>query len=53
MTPDDLINLLHEQNLDDDTIKKLLSEALASLEPTPEGEDEEKAEAERILGVEL
>lgn len=52
MTPDELINLLHEQNLDDETIKELLSEALASLEPTPKGE-EEKAEAEKMLGVEL
>lgn len=59
MTPEDLINLLHEQGLDDDTVKELLSEALATLDPSPEIEDkheeekEEKEKAEKMLGVEL
>lgn len=53
MTPDDLLNMLHEQGLDDDAIKELLSEALAGLEPEPEPEADEKAKAEEMLGVEL
>ena len=51
MTPEDLINLLHEKELDDKTIKELLSEALASLEPEPEVD--EKEEAKKMLGVEF
>lgn len=52
MTPDDLLNLLHEQGLDDDAIKELLSEALAGLEPAP-AEEDEKAQAQELLGVDL
>lgn len=54
MTPEELVNLLHEQGLDDEAVKELLSEALASLEPEPENApDEEKAQAEELLGVDL
>ena len=54
MTPDELVDLLHQQGLDDDAVKKLLSEALASLEPEDDlVEDDEKGQAEKLLGVDL
>lgn len=61
MQVEELLKMLRDAQLDDAAIKALLSEALASLdgaaEEAPvakEDEDEaEKAEAERILGVQL
>jgi hypothetical protein len=62
MTPEELLKTLHDGGMDDETIKKLLGDTLAALEgngpkePEPEPEmteDEEKAEAGKLLGVTL
>lgn len=59
MSVEQLLKMLRDAQLDDEAIKKLLSEAMASLngpaENTPAAEDEEaeKAEASKILGVQL
>lgn len=61
MQVEELLKMLRDAQMDDAAIKALLSEALASLdgaaEEAPvakEDEDEaEKAEAEKILGVQL
>ena len=61
MQVEELLKMLRDAQLDDEAIKGLLSEALASLkgeaEKTPvakeDEEEAEKAEAEKILGVQL
>ena len=59
MTVEQLLQMLREANMDDEAIKGLLSEAMASLkgpaENTPPAEDEEaqKAEASKMFGVAL
>ena len=60
MTPEELLKTLRDGGLDDETIKKLLSDTLASLEGPAEGqgqpemtEDQEKAAAGKLLGVDL
>jgi hypothetical protein len=61
MQVEELLKMLRDAQLDDEAIKALLSEALASLKGDAEEapvakEDEEakeKAEAEKILGVQL
>lgn len=57
MNPEELLQMLREKQLDDEAIKKLLSDALASLEgpaeqPTPEElEKAEQDKASELLGV--
>lgn len=57
MNVEQLLGMLREANLDDEAIKNLLSEAIASLEgaaeESPVAEDEEKEAAGKLLGVEL
>ena len=59
MTVEQLLQMLREAQMDDEAIKALLSDAMASLEgpaeehPAAQPEDEEKAEAGRLLGVTL
>lgn len=53
MGVEELIKTLRDGGLDDEAIKKLLSDALASLEGPAEDEVAEKEEAGRYLGVEL
>ena len=58
MSPEELLKMLKDGGLDDEAIKKLLSDALASLEgpaedAAKEEEAAEKAEASELLGVEL
>ena len=60
MTPEELLKTLRDGGLDDETIKKLLSDTLASLEGPAEDkgqpemtEDQEKAKAGELLGVTL
>ena len=62
MSVEELLKMLRDAQLDDEAIKALLSEAIASLEgsaeQTPsaeeeESEDAERAEAGKLLGVQL
>ena len=62
MKVEDLLKQLRDGGLDDEAIKALLSEAIASLEGAAEDEDkkmkeeaeaEERKEASEILGVSL
>lgn len=61
MSVEELLKMLRDAQLDDEAIKALLSEAIASLEgpaeesPAAKEDDEaaEKAEAGRLLGVQL
>lgn len=56
MTPEELLKILHDGGLDDEAIKTLLSDTIASLEGPAEEEhheEDEKAEAGRLLGVTL
>ena len=57
MSAEELLKMLRDAQMDDEAIKALLSETMASLEgaaeDTPAAEDEEKAEASRLLGVSL
>ena len=59
MKVEELLNQLREAGMDDEAIKALLSEAIASLEgaaeeaPAAQDEEAEKAEASEILGVQL
>lgn len=58
MNVEQLLQMLRDAKLDDEAIKNLLSEAMASLEGPAENapaakEEDEKAEAERLLGVQL
>lgn len=60
MSAEELLKMLRDAQMDDDSIKTLLSEAMASLEGAAEGtpaaepsEEDEKAEAGRLLGVSL
>jgi hypothetical protein len=61
MKVEDLLKQLRDGGLDDEAIKALLSEAIASLEGAAEDKDKkmkeeaeaEKKEAEEILGVQL
>ena len=62
MQVEELLKMLRDAQMDDEAIKALLSEAMASLEgsaeETPAAEEEpseeaEKAEASRLLGVNL
>lgn len=61
MTPEELLKTLRDGGMDDETIKKLLGDTLASLEgpaedegqePQPNEEDE-RAKAGELLGVPL
>ena len=51
MTPEDLLKMLRDSGLDDEGIKNLLSETMASLEGS--AENTEAAQAGDLLGVEL
>jgi hypothetical protein len=59
MQVEELLKMLRDAQMDDEAIKALLSEAMASLEgaaeKTPAAEDEnaERAEAGKLLGVSL
>ena len=59
MSPEELLKMLRDGGLDDEAVKKLLSDALASLEgpaeeqPMEQNEDAERAEAGKLLGVAL
>lgn len=57
MSAEELLKMLKDGGLDDEAIKKLLSDALASLEGPVEEQredmDVEKEEAGRYLGVDL
>ena len=58
MSPEELLKTLRDGGLDDESIKKLLGDTLASLEgpaggSAPEGAEDEKAQAGRLLGVTL
>ena len=59
MNVEELLKVLRDAQMDDEAIKKLLSEAMASLkgpaENTPPATDEEaeKAEASKMFGVQL
>lgn len=61
MNPEELLKTLRDGGLDDEAIKKLLGDTLASLEGPAEepaeekapNEAEEKAEAGKLLGVTL
>lgn len=56
MTPEELLKTLRDGGLDDQTIQKLLSDTLASLQGPAEGQPDpegEKAEAGKLLGVTL
>ena len=63
MLPEELLSMLKdEKQMDDEAIKKLLSDSLASLEgpaekpagaPEQNDEEAEKAEASKYLGVAL
>ena len=57
MNPEQLLQMLREQQLDDEAIKTLLSDTLASLEGPAEEEpvddEAEKAKASELLGVQL
>ena len=55
MLPEDLLKMLRDAGMDDEAIKKLLSDTMASLEgpaeePTPE---EQEKQAGELLGVEF
>lgn len=54
MTPEELLKTLRDGGLDDEGIKQLLSDALASLEgPAEMTPEDEKAKAGELLGVAL
>jgi len=53
MTPEELLKTLRDGGLDDESIKNLLSDTLASLEGPAENLDNEKMEAGKLLGVTL
>ena len=59
MQVEELLKMLRDGGLDDAAIKALLTEAIASLEgpaedaPVADDEEAEKAEASKILGVQL
>lgn len=59
MTPEELLKTLRDGGMDDNAIQQLLSDALASLQGPAEpeepavNEDQEKAEAGKLLGVTL
>ena len=56
MTPEELLKTLRDGGLDDQSIQKLLSDTLASLEGPAEGAmspEDEKAQAGKLLGVTL
>ena len=59
MSVEELLKMLRDAQMDDEAIKALLSEAMASLEGSAENtppanpEEAEKAEASRLLGVNL
>lgn len=56
MNPEELLKMLRDNGMEDAVIQKLLSDALASLEGPAEDEmteDQEKAEAGKLLGVTL
>lgn len=60
MKPEELLKMLRDAQMDDEAIKGLLSEAMASLEGSAEeapeaqpDEEAEKAEAARLLGANL
>jgi len=56
MTPEELLKTLRDGGMDDETIQKLLSDTLASLQGPAEGQptpEEEKAQAGKLLGVTL
>ena len=57
MTPEELLKTLRDGGLDDESIKKLLGDTIASLEGPAKDEkaapEEEKAKAEQLLGVAL
>lgn len=58
MDAEKLLQMLREAGLEEEAIKKLLSDTLASLEgpaeePEAPSEEEEKAEASKYLGVDL
>lgn len=62
MKPEELLKTLRDGGMDDETIKQLLSDTLASLEgpaeePAPEqqpaNEEDERAQAGKLLGVAL
>ena len=59
MNPEDLLKLLHDGGLDDEAVKTLLSDTLASLEGPAEKkveedeENKEKEAASKLLGVTL
>lgn len=52
MNPEQLLQMLHEQQMDDEAIKTLLSDTLASLEG-PAEEENEAQKASELLGVPL
>ena len=52
MTAEELLKTLRDGGLNDEAITKLLNDALTALNPKNE-EDEEKKEAEKLLGVSL
>ena len=55
MTKEELLKTLRDAQMDDEAIKALLNEALASLGSAEEKADEEaeKAEASKFFGVDL
>lgn len=56
MNPEELLQTLRDGGMDDESIQKLLSDTLASLQgpaEEPMAEDQEKAEAGKLLGVTL
>lgn len=55
MTPEELLKMLRDGGLNDQSIQQLLSDALASLEgpAEPATPEEEKAKAGELLGVAL
>ena len=59
MQVEELLKMLRDAQMDDEAIKALLSEAMASLEgaaeetPAAEDKDAERAEAGKLLGVSL
>lgn len=53
MTAEELLKILRDGGLDDEAIKKLLGDTLASLEGPAEEEVAEKEEASKLLGVDL
>ena len=53
MKPEELLKTLKEGGLDDKAIKDLLDGTLALLKGDDDTENEERAEASKLLGVEL